>query len=173
MAIVSCRECGKEISTRAEKCPHCGVVRAGGVGLGWKLALPAIVFFIVYLLKGEDPPAAPPATATAAPTVTAAATEEQQAQCEADAKCFAEKHAGDAVGPCRRSVEALAPYDFQWMQGQKFSVFERYPDNPTIITYSGDRIRFQNAVGAWQVMTYACDFNVVSGKAIEARVDPK
>ena len=171
MAIVSCRECGNEVSTRADNCPHCGVSRASRVGLGWKLALPAIVLFIVYLLKDEDPSAARPAAATA--TVTAAATEEQQQQCDADAKCFAEKYAGDAAGPCRRSVEALAQYDFQWIAGLKFSVYERYPDNPTIITYSGDRIRFQNAFGAWRVMTYACDFNVVSGEAIEARADPK
>jgi len=25
MAIVSCRECGKEVSDKAETCPHCGV----------------------------------------------------------------------------------------------------------------------------------------------------
>jgi hypothetical protein len=169
MAITGCRECGKEISTRAEKCPHCGVAVARRVGLGWKLALIAAAILVAYMLKGGERPAAPPA----ATAVAAAAPRDQQAQCDADAKCFAEKHAGDAAGPCRRSVEALAPRDFQWLQGQKFSVYERYPDNPAIVTYSGDQIRFQNAFGAWQVMTYACDFNVVSGKAIEARADPK
>ena len=25
MAIVKCRECGEEVSNKAEKCPHCGV----------------------------------------------------------------------------------------------------------------------------------------------------
>ena len=140
------------------------------MSLGSKLALLAVVLFIAYpLVKGRDRPAAPPVAAT----VTAAATEEQQQQCGADAKCFAEKHAGDAAGPCRRSVEGLAPYDFQWIEGLKFSVYERYPDNPEIITYSGDKIRFQNAFGDWQVMTYACDYNVVSGTVIEARADPK
>lgn len=27
MAIIKCRECGKEISTQADKCPHCGAKR--------------------------------------------------------------------------------------------------------------------------------------------------
>jgi hypothetical protein len=152
------------------------------MGLGSRLVVLAVVLFIAYplLTKNQDRPAAPPAAATTeAPGDTnvspkkVAETEQQQAQCDADAKCFAEKHLGDAAGPCRRSIEALASYDFQWIEGPKFSVSERYPDNPAIITYSGDRIRFQNAFGAWQVMTYACDYNVVSGEAIEARADPK
>lgn len=28
MALVSCRECGEEISDRAEECPHCGTLTA-------------------------------------------------------------------------------------------------------------------------------------------------
>lgn len=30
MAIVRCRECGKEVSTEAAICPHCGVRDPGG-----------------------------------------------------------------------------------------------------------------------------------------------
>lgn len=26
MALESCRECGKEVSTEANRCPHCGVL---------------------------------------------------------------------------------------------------------------------------------------------------
>lgn len=144
------------------------------MGLGSKLVALAVVLFVAYplLVKGRDRPAVPPAAAT----VTAAGTVEQQLQCDADAKCFAEKHAGDAAGPCRRSVEALAQYGFEWIDGPlglKFSVYERYPDNPEIITYSGDKIKFRNSSGAWQVMTYECDYNVTIGKAIEARATPK
>ena len=138
------------------------------MSLGSKLVVLAVVLFIAYpFVKGRDRPAAPPTAAA----VTAAATQEQQ--CDADAKCFAERHAGDAVGPCRRSVERLAQYDFEWIVGQKFSVYERHTDNPQIITYSGDKIKFQNGFGAWQVMTYDCDYDVASGKAIEARAYPE
>lgn len=29
MAVTPCRECGKEVSTAAKTCPHCGVNRPG------------------------------------------------------------------------------------------------------------------------------------------------
>lgn len=29
MALTDCRECGNEVSTQAENCPHCGVARPG------------------------------------------------------------------------------------------------------------------------------------------------
>lgn len=29
MAVLECRECGKEISTDAETCPHCGIKYPG------------------------------------------------------------------------------------------------------------------------------------------------
>lgn len=30
MAIVNCKECGKEVSDKADKCPHCGVSNPSG-----------------------------------------------------------------------------------------------------------------------------------------------
>ena len=32
MALIPCRECGKEISSEAAKCPHCGARKAPNVG---------------------------------------------------------------------------------------------------------------------------------------------
>jgi hypothetical protein len=132
----------------------------------------AVVLLIAYPLLGGDRLAGPSTQAT----VTAAATLEQQQQCDADAKCFAERYAGDAVGPCRRSVERLAKYDFEWtdgLLGRKFSVYERHTDNPQIVTYSGDQIKFQNGFGAWQIMFYDCDYDTASGNVIEAHAYPE
>jgi len=41
MALTTCRECGKEVSTGAESCPHCGVPRKrkGGFSIGRVLLL--------------------------------------------------------------------------------------------------------------------------------------
>lgn len=141
------------------------------MGLWSKLIALAVILFVAYplLVKGRDRPAA----TSAAVTMTGGETAEQQQQCDADAKCFAEKHAGAAIGPCRRSVERLAQYDFEWIAGQKFSVYERHTNEPQIITYSGDKIKFQNGFGAWRVMTYDCDYDVASGKVIEARAYPE
>lgn len=34
MAMKKCKECGNDISSRAEKCPHCGVKRKSNLGCG-------------------------------------------------------------------------------------------------------------------------------------------
>lgn len=59
MAIVACADCGKEVSDRAEKCPHCGRVSPGAYsrkGFNWWWAL--IVFVALFatcflMLKGS------------------------------------------------------------------------------------------------------------------------
>ena len=68
MAIVKCRECGKEISTSAGACPHCGnpplakkvekaaidIVKAG---LGLMVLIPFILIVIVIIMAamGDKP----------------------------------------------------------------------------------------------------------------------
>ena len=51
MAIVKCRECGEEVSNKAEKCPHCGVKTPHSTdywtGVFWKSV---IAFWFVYLI---------------------------------------------------------------------------------------------------------------------------
>ncbi len=34
MAMVRCRECGKEVSSQAAVCPHCGIGEPAGAGRG-------------------------------------------------------------------------------------------------------------------------------------------
>ena len=34
MALINCKECNKEISSEAEKCPHCGIELNKGLGCG-------------------------------------------------------------------------------------------------------------------------------------------
>jgi hypothetical protein len=64
MALVECRECKKDVSTEASKCPHCGVYNPSNsssihaedtlVGL---LILGAIFFVFMWIVKtGNLPP---------------------------------------------------------------------------------------------------------------------
>jgi len=61
MAMTTCGECGKEISTTAKACPNCGASRSNPAGkiLKWTivvlLALIAIAFF--GILAGNSPEA--------------------------------------------------------------------------------------------------------------------
>lgn len=45
MALTECKECGKEISTKAKACPHCGAGR--GMSGWWKLSIFALISSIV------------------------------------------------------------------------------------------------------------------------------
>lgn len=59
MAMIKCRECGKEISSMAETCPHCGAktrfgvkqqeAKANGIGTYIMLALIAVGFVLVVM----------------------------------------------------------------------------------------------------------------------------
>lgn len=66
MALVSCLECGKEISDKAAACPHCGAPQAGGMAqqtlsvVGetkkkggvwkWVLGIPVALFVVVMVI---------------------------------------------------------------------------------------------------------------------------
>lgn len=64
MALIKCRECGKEISTEAKACPHCGAKPPYRPSLAFVLiAGLLIVFGIKASLESRTPPQAPPKTA--------------------------------------------------------------------------------------------------------------
>ena len=64
MALIPCRECGKETSTDASSCPHCGAVvrktpKAQGPGMGCAVALEVILLLaVVFSLVPKDHEAA-------------------------------------------------------------------------------------------------------------------
>ena len=47
MALVPCRECGKEVSDQAEKCPYCGISTPSKKRRQIKLAITLLVILIV------------------------------------------------------------------------------------------------------------------------------
>lgn len=50
MALVQCRECGREISDRAITCPHCGDPRrAAASSRGIRILLGVLVFVLVLM----------------------------------------------------------------------------------------------------------------------------
>ena len=50
MALVNCVECGKEVSDKAEQCPHCGRKDPNWKGISFKKRpIQAIYIWIVYL----------------------------------------------------------------------------------------------------------------------------
>lgn len=59
MALSTCRECGKEVSTEAKSCPHCGAPRPAdqdwkGTGYEWKSAQTYFGYPLVHIAYGKD-----------------------------------------------------------------------------------------------------------------------
>jgi hypothetical protein len=56
MALKKCKECGQQISSEAEKCPHCGKPQSqSGTIIGVIVSLVVVVLIIYSLEKGENP----------------------------------------------------------------------------------------------------------------------
>ncbi len=51
MAIKKCKECGKEVSSQAKQCPHCGAPQSKSVGLGG-IILVLFVGYIIFVVAG-------------------------------------------------------------------------------------------------------------------------
>jgi len=100
---------------------------------------------------------------------------EEAETCRKTLKCIGEKHAIEASVQCAPSIEKLAKYDHQWTDGwleSKFSHYRWKDKERNIITYIGDKIKFQNGFGAWQHHTYQCDFDLRLERATEVRAQP-
>jgi hypothetical protein len=47
MALIHCKECGKEVSSKADKCPHCGVRLKSGCLMKLLYIVIGIIIFII------------------------------------------------------------------------------------------------------------------------------
>jgi len=50
MGLIKCKECGKEISDKAQKCPHCGAITVHEAKKTIWIAVFTIIGFIVIAL---------------------------------------------------------------------------------------------------------------------------
>ena len=75
---------------------------------------------------------------------------------------------------CRKKVEKLAKFDFEWTDGFLGSKFPSYltkTQSPGVVVLAGDRVKFQNGFGAWQNVEYYCAYDVVNNNALDAWID--
>ncbi|HIJ53679.1 MAG TPA: hypothetical protein HPP66_11070 [Planctomycetes bacterium] len=49
MALKKCKECGQEISTKSERCPHCGAPTARGVGVVGRFLLIILLAIVIFI----------------------------------------------------------------------------------------------------------------------------
>lgn len=88
-----------------------------------------------------------------------------------DANYLQETYGIEAGVSCRPEVERLARYDFEWIDKWHETKFPSYLTKtftPGVLTVVGDRIKFQNGFGAWQIMSYSCQYDTQTKKVVNA-----
>lgn len=183
MAMTKCKECGKDVSTKADKCPHCGAKGPGGKGniLGGIFFIAIIVGLVMAFTGGDDNggSSGDSAIGDKNPEKTQEKTTEQkaaeEAACKKDLQCWGDRHSMSAGMVCDDKVEALAKYAAEWTDGflePKFSRFRWKNKDALVVTFIGDKIRFQNAFGALENHIYECDIDTVASKVVGVRASP-
>jgi len=168
MAMTKCKECGQEVSTKAKKCPSCGVDNPGVTAKDQLIGV-VILFVIIGAVvtmcsSGDDD--APEAAAP--PRV-------DDATCMKDLQCWGDRHTGAAGVYCDDKVESLASYSARWTDGMlepKFSHFRWLNKDQGTLTFIGDKIELQNGFGAWQNHIYECDYNPATKQVMDVRARP-
>jgi tetratricopeptide (TPR) repeat protein len=103
------------------------------------------------------------------------AVEQKQAEakkCREDLACVGEKALVAAAVRCRPEVERLAAHNFEWTDGwleSKFSHYRWRDRNQAIVTFVGDKIKYQNGFGAWTLSIYECDFDTKTERVVDVR----
>ncbi|WP_339425097.1 hypothetical protein [Pseudomonas proteolytica] len=175
MLKVKCSSCNAKVVSTDKKCPECGIENPGKGKVSpfealVSLAMIPLMFWGVISLKNVvvewyDQKVVSSVKADAARDLT----------CKRDLQCWAEKHIGNVEVDCGPAVERIAKYSSRWtttsMQ-MKFSSFRWKNRESLTVTYFGDRIEFQNGYGAFQVMTYSCDYDPASKKVLAVSVTP-
>lgn len=168
MAMTKCKECGKEVSTSADTCPHCGIKKPGASAkeavIGGVAILIAMAWGLTNCTGGED-------EAKSEPAQTAA----EEAACRQDLRCRGDKYNAAAGVYCEEYVEKLSSYAAKWTDGMlepKFSKFGWKDKDKGYITYVGDKVQFQNGFGAWKNYVYECDFDPDTNTVLDVRAGP-
>ncbi|MXY39025.1 MAG: hypothetical protein F4160_06620 [Rhodospirillaceae bacterium] len=102
-------------------------------------------------------------------------TESEFQKCRFDLRCWSERNLPKAAIHCRRHIEDLARYDYEWTDGfleSKFSHFRWKNMSLGIVTYLGDKIKFQNGFGAWVPHKYWCSYDATQEKVLDVHAQP-
>jgi hypothetical protein len=162
MALIKCKECGNEVSTKAEACPKCGAKLKQKAGCGTILGVAILAVIIIgafgSIFDSPSDGGADAKPATCGP---------------ADLQCLGDKGTIAAGVYCADQVEKLAKHSAKWTDGMlepKFSHFRWRNQEKGEITYIGDKVQFQNGFGAFTNMIYECDMSADGKTILDVRV---
>ncbi|MBR8435238.1 zinc ribbon domain-containing protein [Burkholderia cenocepacia] len=175
MAMTVCRECGATISDQAAACVQCGaplpkIKKKASDQTRGMIGLIFIVAAGIYIWNNFS---------TDRPNHDSGSVHNEKPACaKDDLQCLGEKGSIAASVYCKDPIERLAAHDVKWTDGTfdlKFSRLKWKDKAEGIITYVGDKVKFQNGFGAYSPMIYECDLaadnkTVLAVRAFEGRL---
>jgi hypothetical protein len=159
--LVSCKECGKEVSMKAKTCPHCGVSNPGITAKDSAKGLGILIGFVALAWlawPSSDEPG-----------------KEEKACAAGDLQCLGDKLVFTAPMLCQKPIESMAKHSARWTDSlteSKFSNFRWKDKAAGSITMIGDRAEFQNAFGAYTNIIYECDIGKDMKTVLDVRITP-
>jgi len=96
-------------------------------------------------------------------------------ECRLDLQCWGDRKLISASFDCAPQIERLAKFDFEWTDGwleTKLSRFQWNNRDRGIVAYWGDKIKFQNGLGAWQIHSYKCIYDTLNEEVVEVTAWP-
>lgn len=196
----TCPSCMKMISKKALACPFCGDPLGNiheitqethknpekkigkfrqAVGSTIFACFVCLAFWAFFIADKKETPNSKPLQVKHLTTVEIKQHEEEKRQKEEECKrtlnCWADRHDLHAITKAERLIERSAKYSFEWTDGflePKLSNYKWKDKNNLIITYIGDKIKFQNGFGAWQNMIYFIDYDTLNDVVVDLKIEP-
>lgn len=100
---------------------------------------------------------------------------DEAAKCRKDVVCWGDRNSLSAALACRPAVESMAKFQHEWTDGMlepKFSHYRWKNADKGVVTYIGDKVKFQNGFGAWQHQTYLSDFDTQAKVVLDVKLKP-
>lgn len=180
MAMTKCKECKAEVSSKAKKCPNCGVSNPGVGGKDLAVGLGAIIVLILFTVVAcapddETAEESAPEEPRLSDQEKAAADKAEMEACREDLQCWGEENWSMAEVICEEEIERLANYEVKWTDSFTSPKLGRRgwldKDSGTL-SYYGDKVQFSNGYGAFQNYIYRCDYDPSSESVINVEVEP-
>ncbi|ELQ0048588.1 hypothetical protein R2D02_002827 [Salmonella enterica] len=89
-----------------------------------------------------------------------------------DSKCLYNEYLPRASYPCKKKIERLARYDFEWEDSFLGVAFTRITNDArnNEIIFIGDQLKFTNGFGAKMNMMYSCTYNIKTNSVVNVNV---
>ena len=177
MPLRPCRECGQQVSDKAEKCPHCGIKDPGRrpTSTFGVLVILGVIFFGAVAISNNDSNK----TATTEKTSSKEIAPPPPA-CTADwQKCVDNEDlinhfrgVGLAKVKCKDEATDKAKYgtpEWPWFAFGRFLRGNDFPKTGTI-TIVENAAKFQNAFGAMAHVKVYCDYDLKAEKVTSVSI---